>query len=29
LREAIGARAIDPENMSVSVRTVYNNAIVQ
>ncbi|XP_029345894.1 uncharacterized protein LOC100570441 [Acyrthosiphon pisum] len=29
LREAIGARGIDPENMSVSVRTVYNNAIVQ
>ncbi|KAE9524085.1 hypothetical protein AGLY_015450 [Aphis glycines] len=29
LREAIGARAIDPENMSVSVRTVYNDAIVQ
>jgi len=29
LREAIGARGIDPENMSVSVRTAYNNAIVQ
>ncbi|XP_060868551.1 uncharacterized protein LOC132943527 [Metopolophium dirhodum] len=29
LREAIGAKGIDPENMSVSVRTVYNNAIVQ
>ncbi|XP_025205737.1 uncharacterized protein LOC112602037 [Melanaphis sacchari] len=29
LREAIGARSIDPENMSVSVRTAYNNAIVQ
>jgi len=29
LREAIGARGIDPENMSVSVRTVYNNAFVQ
>jgi hypothetical protein len=29
LREAISTRAIDPENMSVSVRTVYNNTIVQ
>jgi len=28
LREAIGARGIDPQNMSVSVRTVFNNAIV-
>jgi len=28
LREAIGARSIDLENMSVSVRTAYNNAIV-
>jgi len=29
LREAIGARGIDPENMYVSVRAAYNNAIVQ
>ncbi|KAL5237323.1 hypothetical protein ACI65C_004736 [Semiaphis heraclei] len=29
LKEAIGARGIDHENMSVSVRTAYNNAIVQ
>jgi len=29
LREPIGSRALDPENISVSVRTVYNYAIVE
>jgi len=29
LRKTTGARAIDPENMFVSVGTVCNNAIVQ
>jgi hypothetical protein len=29
LIEAIGTRAIAPENISISVGTVYNNTIVQ